>query len=96
MDPHRSNTVRRSFIETVARLDPLYARILGELYETPGNPSPNPRDFLASVFAVSSREIKVSVQHLDELKCMRLPNIGDTASFILTPYGSELIPASSN
>ena len=96
MDPNRSNRVRRSFIETVARFDPLDAMILLKLYETPGTLSPNPRDFLASQLAVSSREIQVSVQHLDDLKCVRLPNIGDTANFILTPYGSELVFASSN
>ncbi|HEY1430462.1 MAG TPA: Abi-alpha family protein [Stellaceae bacterium] len=96
MDPNRSNRIRRSFIETVAQLDPLDAMVLSQLYETPGSLSPNPRDFLASQLAVSSREIEVSVQHLNELKCVRLLNIGDTANFILTPYGSELVLASSN
>jgi hypothetical protein len=96
VDPDRSSRVRRSFIETVARLDPLDAVVLTKLYETPDNLSPNPRDFLANQLAVSSRQIEVSVQYLNELKCVYIPNIGDTANFRLASYGSELVLAASS
>jgi len=96
MDPARANRVRRSFIDTLQRFDPLDALILQTLYQIPGALAPNGRDFMASRLNASSREIEVSVGNLLELKCVVLPNLGDLAHFWLTSYGSELVRACSD
>jgi len=57
MDPQRANRVRRSFIDTVQRLDPLDALVLKELYGAPpGTLSPNPRAFFLPRLKVSGDE----------------------------------------
>jgi hypothetical protein len=95
MDPQRCNRVRRSFIDTVQRLDPLDALVLKKLCETPERPQPNIRDFLAATLSVSAREIEVSALNLGDLKCVHNITIGAYDNFAITSYGSELVRACS-
>jgi hypothetical protein len=94
MDPGRSNKVRRSFVDTVQRMDPLDALVLRKLFDTPGTPLPNTRDFLAGNFSVSSREVEVSALNLDDLKCVQIR--GGVGIYVITSYGYELIRACSD
>jgi hypothetical protein len=87
MDPHRANRVRRSFIDTVQRLDPLDARILKELATSGPRVTSTPRNFLAQRLSVSIDEIEISALNLDNLRCV----IGD--NLVLAAYGRELVRA---
>jgi hypothetical protein len=69
MDPQRANRVRRSFIDTVQRLDPLDALVLKRLGEMPDNVS-----FVANLkptqFNVSPDEWEISTSNLYDLRCL--------------------------
>jgi hypothetical protein len=94
--PERTGRVPRSFIDTVQRLDPIDTLILQKLYDASDDPrSPNALQFLAEYFKVSSREIEVSILNLSDLKCVYLPTVNETANFVLTSYGYELMRACS-
>jgi hypothetical protein len=97
MDPQPCNSVRRSFIDTVQRLDPLDTFVLKMLCETreAGPLSPNVRDYLATTLSLSAREIEVSALNLGDLKCVHIINIGPTDNFVITSYGIELVRACS-
>jgi hypothetical protein len=97
MDPRRANRVRRSFVDTVQRLDPLDALVLKELYAATGagTLSPNPRDFLIPRLKVRSQEIELSGINLHDLRCVNTAGIADP-SFCLTVYGQELVRACSD
>ena len=94
MDPQRANRVRRSFIDTVQRLDPLDALVLKRLGEMPDNVS-----FVANLkptqFNVSPDEWEISTSNLYDLRCLttRPAGSGDTLCR-LTSYGRELVRAS--
>jgi hypothetical protein len=96
MDPQRANRVRRSFIDTVQRLDPLDALVLKRLGEMPDNVS-----FVANLkptqFNVSPDEWEISTSNLCDLRCLttRPTGTGDTLSR-LTSYGRELVRACSD
>jgi hypothetical protein len=97
MDPQRANRVRRSFIDTVQRLDPLDALVLKELDAAfgAGTLSPNPRDFLIQRLKVRSQDIELSGITLNDLRCVNSPAIADPG-FLLTIYGRELVRACSD
>ena len=93
MDPQRANRVRRSFIDTVQRLDPLDALVLKRLGEMPDNVS-----FVANLkptqFNVSPDEWEISTSNLYDLRCLTTtPRSGDPFCR-LTSYGRELVRAS--
>jgi hypothetical protein len=94
MDPQRRNRVRRSFIDTVQRLDPLDVLVL-KMLDTTGKPTPNVRDYLAAKLSVSSREIELSALNLSEVKCVGNIGMMATDNFIITFYGSELVQVCS-
>jgi hypothetical protein len=95
MDPERVNRVRRSFIDTVQRLDPLDALILRELYRLPGNRSS--RQTLVPILSVEDIEIELSILNLGDLRCIHPPNGSDASlGFSLTSYGRELVRACSD
>ncbi len=94
MDPTRSNRVRRSFIDTVKKLDPLDVLVLKRRYELNMNPAPSVRDYMVSQFQVSPEEIMVSVDNLVELRCLSSPQM-NPANFQMTVYGRELVRACS-
>jgi Abortive infection alpha len=96
MDPQRANRVRRSFIDTIQRLDPPDALVLKALYDRPaGTLSPNPRSFLVERTKVSIEEIEMSAINLHDLRCVNTLSIAD-ASFDITVYGRELVKACSD
>jgi Abortive infection alpha len=95
MDPARSSRVRRSFIDTLQRFDPLDALVLKARRDISGNPSPNARDYLASRLQVQFQEIEISTQNLLELKCVHILN-NDYTSFNITFYGHGLLRACSD
>ena len=91
MDPQRANRVRRSFIDTVQRLDPLDALVLKEMAGwNPG--SSNSPGFRFRHLKVSDDELHVSAINLYELRCISTHNSADPG-FQLTPYGRELVRA---
>lgn len=94
MDPNRSNRVRKAFIDTIQKLDPLDALILNKRFENPGDFSPNGRSFMASYFKVSEQEVEVSVENLVELRCVSYPPVPlRSPNFHMTSYGNELMRA---
>jgi Abortive infection alpha len=95
MDPQRANRVRRSFIDTLQRLDPLDALIVRELYKLSGNRSS--RQSLVPILGVEDIEIELSILNLVDLRCVDGP-VGSDASlgFSLTSYGRELVRACSD
>jgi hypothetical protein len=97
MDPQRANRVRRSFIDTVQRLDPLDALVLKELGVGAAGPRSvsNPLDFLTQQLKVSADEIEVSTINLHDLRCVNTAGSADP-SFQLTAYGRELVRACSD
>ena len=88
MDPQRADRVRGEFVDAVKRLHPRDAIILDALYGTPGQLSPNPRDYFASHLAVSSDAIEVSFKNLEEIGCL-----STAADRHTTPFGRELMRA---
>jgi hypothetical protein len=96
MDPQRADRVRRSFIDTVQRLDPFDALVLKEL----GVDAAGPRavssrlDFLTQRLKVSKDQIEVSTINLHDLRCVNTTSSADP-SFQLTAYGRELVRACS-
>jgi hypothetical protein len=68
-DPSRSIFVRQSFIETIAKFDPLDASVLWERYQIPGGLEPTCREFLARRLQVPSESIVVSMMNLKKLEC---------------------------
>jgi hypothetical protein len=96
MDPQRANRVRRSFIDTVQRLDPLDALVLKAVYGAPASGlSPNPRDFLVQTLKVSGDEIEISAINLHDLGCVNTRGSADS-SLSITAYGRELLKACSD
>jgi hypothetical protein len=96
MDPKRRNRVRRSFIDTVQRMDPLDTLVLKILVGlSPGTLKPNVRDYLVSTLSISGQEIEVSALNLADLRCVHNISIGVTDNFHITAYGSELVRACS-
>jgi hypothetical protein len=93
MDPQRANRVRRSFIDTVQRFDPLDALLLKVLGEMPENVS-----FLSNLnptqFNVSRDEFEISTSNLYDLRCLTIPPIDPLSR--LTSYGRELVRACSD
>jgi Abortive infection alpha len=95
MDPRRASSVRRSFIDTLQRFDPLDARMLRELFGIfPGDGGPNTRDYLTRVLSCSPNEVEVSFLNLETLRCAYRGHPG-TPNFTITPYGIELVKACS-
>jgi hypothetical protein len=97
MDPQRANKVRRSFIDTVRRLDPLDALILKELGVAGGGgrrvfDHRTPTDFFTQQLKVSADEIYVSAINLHARGCLTTTN-SDDLSLQLTAYGRELVRA---
>ena len=92
MDPHRANRVRRSFIDTVQRLDPVDARVLMEMATSGPRVTSNPRDFLAQRLSASTDEIEISALNLYDLRCVISDRSFD-GNFALTAYGRELVRA---
>jgi len=96
MDPQRENRVRRSFIDTIQRLDPPDALVLKALYDAPfGTLSPNPQDFLVQRLKVSAEELAISAINLHDLRCV-ITDSTTHPSFNLTVYGRELVKACSD
>ena len=96
MDPARSSRVRRSFIDTIQRLDPLDALMLRELCDAfPSNPTPNVRDFLSARLNISRNEAEVSFLNLEMLRCGYRTGAG-SPNWTITPYGKELFRACSD
>lgn len=90
MDPSRSNSVRRSFIETVAQMERVDALVFRDIMEGPKNTS-NYQSTFARQHSIRADEVMLSVFHLQELKCI------DHASasmhgyeYRLTLFGREL------
>ncbi len=102
MDAKRSNSVRRSFINTVSHLDPLDAAILFKRHEhSTSQLQPDDLGFIAKSLQLSEQEVEVSVQHLDELECIFIvkndPNrLMAISHFHTTPYRRELIRTCSD
>src|ERR1700730_10487794 len=95
MDPQRANRGRRSFIDTVQRLDPLDCLVLKELYNTSVDTLlPDPRDFLVQRLKVSGDELEISAINLHDLRCVNDPRVDQI--FRITVYGRELIKACSD
>ena len=96
MDPARSNRVRRSFIDTVQRLDPLDTLILKELFVISlSNPQSNSRDYLRTRLAITLSEGEVSFLNLEMLRCAFRGNPGGP-DWTITAYGLELVLACSD
>jgi hypothetical protein len=83
MDRSRSNRVRRSFVDTIQRLDPLDVMILRELFLVGMKNQPNLYDYLVRRVNADVRELEVSFQNLESLKCVRLI---PTAGWIISNY----------
>jgi hypothetical protein len=92
MDPTSASRVRRSFIDTLQKLDPLDARVLQMRRDIPGNLQPNSRDFLANRLDVSSGEVEISAMNLVDARC----GDGPPYNFNITAYGIALLLACSN
>jgi len=98
MDPQRTNRVRRSFIDTVQRLDPLDALVLKELYKYNASAPPlhpNPSGFLVQELKVSGDELEISAINIHDLRCVSDPRAA-AVFFRITVYGRELIKACSD
>jgi hypothetical protein len=91
MDPQRCNRVRRSFIDTVQRFDPLDALVLKGLYKIPGGAAK--REYFSANLGVSVGEIEVSRLNLRELKCVYSTS---DDNLIIGSYGIELVRACSD
>jgi hypothetical protein len=92
MDPQRRNRVRRSFIDTVQRMDPLDALVLKTLCE-PIAWAPHVLVVLADNLRVTRQEIEVSALNLANLKCLRNISLEVSDNFAITFYGRELVRA---
>ena len=92
MDPARANRVRRSFIETVQRLDPLDALILKELFAIGRRNQPDLFNVLTPKLNADHSELEVSFQNLELLKCVQLV---PTAGWMISSYGWQLVRACS-
>jgi hypothetical protein len=96
MDPARSGRVRRSFIDTLQRFDPLDALMLQRLFTIyPGKAIPNERDYLVKELNCSTNEIEISFLNLETLRCVYRGHPG-TPNFTITPYGHALVRACSD
>src|SRR5262249_23123844 len=72
-DPARKDRVRASFIDLLKNLDPFDAEVLHILGTVPGQPSPNPRDYVIAKTRRSEDEVLVSFENLIELGCLVRP-----------------------
>jgi hypothetical protein len=92
MDPDRSKRVRRSFVDAVQRLDPLDAAVLKEVFDLLGTiPSPTLRQYLIPRLNADQRELDVSFQNLEAVKC--LTPSGAPGQWIITSFGYQLVRA---
>jgi hypothetical protein len=69
MDPSRRDRVRLELIEVVKKMAPIDASVIQKLSESP-NYTPNPRDALAGLFALTPDEIELSFANLIALGCI--------------------------
>jgi hypothetical protein len=96
LDPKRSHLVRRSFIETLSKFEPLDAAVLWTRHQIPGGLEPTSRDFLATRLGVPNQAIVVSFMNLQKLECINLGGPGEYTNFNISAYGHELIRACSS
>jgi hypothetical protein len=96
LDPKKSSLVRRSFIETLSKFEPLDAAVLWGRHQIPGDLQPTARDFLAKRLEVPYPAIVVSLMSLQKLECISLGGPGEYTNFNISSYGNELIRACSN
>jgi len=87
MDPARSGRVRREFIETVKRMEPLDALVLQKMPHA--SPSPASRDVFAQELRVAADQIELSFVNLVHLGCAASGGGGEQAH--LTSLGRELL-----
>jgi hypothetical protein len=91
MDPSRSRNVRPEFIRLVQKLEPIDARMLEFLYTKEKELELTKRQVYSHVASRPSAAI-VSVDHLIELRCIRLTQ-GTAEVLDLTEIGTELMIA---
>jgi hypothetical protein len=94
MDPARGNRVRRSFIDTVQKFDPLDAIVLKELFGLPGSPRNDIYEYLGPRVNADHRELEVTFQNLESLRCVS--NSNGMGPWRITSYGYRLVLACSD
>jgi hypothetical protein len=91
MDPSRSENVRPEFINLIQKLEPLDAHMLEYLYTNRGTSNNVAKHEVYSVLDSRPTAAVVSVDHLADLKCIRL--VGGGHVIALTELGVELMVA---
>src|SRR5271166_2140184 len=92
MDPARSSRVRLSFIDALKKFDPLDALVLRERDRVPGELRPSAVECLAQRMDVAQSEVDLSVDNLENLKCVfRAPAV--RLQFYPSLYGNALLRA---
>lgn len=95
MDPKRSDRLRLSFIDTLQKFDPLDALLLQARYNQSSQLAPNARDFFVGHLNSSIDDIQMSIDHLENLRCIFV-QVVSPGNFIITSYGRGLIRACSD
>lgn len=90
-DPTRRDRVRLSYIEILKKFDPIDASILRIMGETTGALKPNAREFVASSLNISTMEVMVSFQALEDLRCLWHQH--ETFNPMLTDRGRLILAA---
>jgi len=68
VDPNRSSSYRREYVEIVQKLEPIDVRCLMLLWTTNGHMAPSKKDFIAQNLGVSPDEIEMSFRNLAKLE----------------------------
>jgi Abortive infection alpha len=91
MDPGRTGNVRPEFINLVKKLEPLDARMLEYIYKKPKDLQHIQKHQVHEALDCRATAASVSVDHLVELRCVRL--VGGGGVLALTEIGIELMVA---
>jgi hypothetical protein len=92
MDPKRRDAMRQSFIQAVKQMDPMDALVLKAIRDNGAQDwKPNGRDVIARKLNCTSDEVTVSFEHLEEMDCIFLRDLGPRIMPYLKPFGTLLM-----
>jgi hypothetical protein len=89
IDGDRPDRLRIEFIDVLKQLHPQDALVFETVMRTEPSPRESSQNVIAAELGLSQDSLYVSVQTLMKLGCLS----GDSANFIVTPFGRELLLA---